>query len=47
MYPDLDRGAELVHNGEVLRAVEEALGAPYDRKHPHTPSIQQVAPARF
>jgi histidine ammonia-lyase len=30
MYPDLDRGAELVHNGEVLRAVEEALGGPMD-----------------
>jgi len=28
MYPDLDRGAELVRSGEVLRAVEEALGAP-------------------
>jgi histidine ammonia-lyase len=28
MYPDLDRGAELVRSGEMLRAVEEVLGAP-------------------
>jgi histidine ammonia-lyase len=30
MYPDLDRGAEMVHNGEVLRAVEEAMGGPME-----------------
>jgi len=30
MYPDLDRGAELVHSGEALRAVEEALGGPLE-----------------
>ncbi len=28
MYPDLNRGAELAHSGEVLRAVEESLGSP-------------------
>ncbi len=30
MYPDLDRGAELVRSGEIVRAVEEALGAPLE-----------------
>ena len=30
MYPDLDRGAELVRSGEVVRAVEAALGGPLD-----------------
>jgi len=30
MYPDLNRGAELVRSGEVLRAVEEALGVPLE-----------------
>ena len=30
MYPDLDRGAELVRSGEALRAVEEALGRPLE-----------------
>jgi histidine ammonia-lyase len=30
MYPDLNRGAELVRSGEVLRAVEEALGTPLE-----------------
>ena len=30
MYPVLDRGAELVRSGEVVRAVEEALGAPLE-----------------
>ena len=30
MYPDLDRGAELVRSGEIVRAAEEALGAPLD-----------------
>jgi hypothetical protein len=30
MYPDLNRGAELAHSGEVLRAVEDALGAPLE-----------------
>jgi histidine ammonia-lyase len=28
MYPDLDRGAQLVRGGQVLRAVEGALGGP-------------------
>ena len=30
MYPDLNRGAELARSGEVLRAVEEALGSPLE-----------------
>ena len=30
MYPDLDRGAELVRSGEIVCAVEKALGAPLE-----------------
>lgn len=30
MYPDLDRGAELVRSGQVLRAAEKALGRPLE-----------------